>query len=63
MKETKNAYKILVRKPDGKNLFGRPRHRRVDNILIDFKNRVWRCGIDLSGSERGPVKSEYAGEP
>jgi hypothetical protein len=27
MGEVKNAYKILSRKPEGKRLLGRPRHR------------------------------------
>jgi hypothetical protein len=29
---TKNAYRILVGKPEGKRTLGRPRHRWVDNI-------------------------------
>jgi hypothetical protein len=35
MREKRNAYEILVGKPDGKRLLGRPRHRWVDNIKID----------------------------
>jgi hypothetical protein len=33
--ERRSAYKLLVGKPDGKRLLGRPRRRRVDNIKID----------------------------
>jgi hypothetical protein len=37
MGEKRNAYRILVRKPEGKRLLGRQRRRRVNNIKIDFK--------------------------
>jgi hypothetical protein len=30
--EKRNAYRILVGKPEGNIPFGRPRRRRVDNI-------------------------------
>jgi hypothetical protein len=36
MGEKKNAYRLLVRKPEGKRLLGRPRLRWVDNIKIDL---------------------------
>jgi hypothetical protein len=32
--EKRNAYRILVGKPEGKRLLGRPRRRSVDNIKI-----------------------------
>jgi hypothetical protein len=35
MGETRNAYRILVRKPEGKRPVGRPRRRWVDNIKMD----------------------------
>jgi hypothetical protein len=31
-----NAYKILVRKPEGKRPLGRPRSRWKDNIRVDL---------------------------
>jgi hypothetical protein len=34
MGEMRNAYKILVRKHEGKRTLGRPRHRWEDNIRI-----------------------------
>jgi hypothetical protein len=34
--EKRNAYKILVRKPDGKRPPGRPRRRWVVNIKMDI---------------------------
>jgi hypothetical protein len=37
MGETKNAYRILVGKPEGKRPLGRPRRRWVDNIKIDLR--------------------------
>jgi hypothetical protein len=36
MGETKNAYMILVGKPEGKRPLGRPRRRWVDNIKMDL---------------------------
>jgi hypothetical protein len=37
----KNAYRILVGKPEGKRPLGRPRCRWVDNIKIDLKEIGW----------------------
>jgi hypothetical protein len=33
----RNAYKILVGKPEGKRLLGRPRRRWEDNIKMDLR--------------------------
>jgi hypothetical protein len=41
----RNAYSILVRKPEGKRLLGRPRRRWVDNIEIDLREESWD-GLD-----------------
>jgi hypothetical protein len=35
--EKRNAYRILVRKPERKRPLGRPRRRWVDNIKIDLR--------------------------
>jgi hypothetical protein len=35
--EKRNAYRILVGKPEGKRSLGRPRRRWVDDIKIDHK--------------------------
>jgi hypothetical protein len=35
--EKRNANRLLVGKPEGKRLLGRPRHRWVDNIKMDLK--------------------------
>jgi hypothetical protein len=32
MREVRNAYKILIEKPEGKGPLGRPRHRWEGNI-------------------------------
>jgi hypothetical protein len=41
MGETRNAYRILVGKPEGKRPLGRPRSRLVDNIKIDLREIEW----------------------
>jgi hypothetical protein len=39
----RNAYRILLGKPEGKRLLGRPRPRRVHNIKMDLREdgMVW----------------------
>jgi hypothetical protein len=39
--EKRNAYRILVGKPEGKRLLGRPRCRWVDNIEMDLREIEW----------------------
>jgi hypothetical protein len=41
MGEKRTAYRILVRKPEGKRPQGRPRRRWVDNIKIDLREIGW----------------------
>jgi hypothetical protein len=41
MGEMRNAYRILVGKPEEKRLLGRPRHRWVDNIKMDPREIGW----------------------
>jgi hypothetical protein len=50
MGETRNAYRILVGKPEGKRPLGRPRRRWVDNIEIYFTEIGWdgMCWIELA---------------
>jgi hypothetical protein len=41
----KNAYRILVGKPEGKIPLGRLRRRWVDNIKMDLRDMGW-YGVD-----------------
>jgi hypothetical protein len=44
--EKRNAYKILVRKSEGKKPVGRLRCKWMDNIKMDLREIRW-CGMDL----------------
>jgi hypothetical protein len=41
MGEKRNAYRVLMGKPEGKMPPGRPRHRWVDNIKIYLREIGW----------------------
>jgi hypothetical protein len=41
MGKKRNAYRILVGKPEGKRPLGRPRRRWVDNIKMDLREIGW----------------------
>jgi hypothetical protein len=43
--EKRNAYRILVGKPEGKRPVGRPRRRWLDNIKVDLREIEWD-GVD-----------------
>jgi hypothetical protein len=45
MGKTRNAYRILVGKPEGKRPLGRPRRRWVDTIKMDLREIGWD-GLD-----------------
>jgi hypothetical protein len=40
--EKKNAYRLLVGKPEGKRSLGRSRRKWVDNIRMDIGEVGWR---------------------
>jgi hypothetical protein len=67
MKEEKrNAFSILVGKPEGKRPLGTPRRRWEDNIRMDLKrDRMGWYGLDSSGSGQGLVEGpcEHGNEP
>jgi hypothetical protein len=48
MGEKKNAYRILVGKPEGKRPLGRPGCRWLDSIKVDLREIRWD-GIDWIG--------------
>jgi hypothetical protein len=50
MVQTRNSYRILVGKPEGKRPLGRPRRRCVDNIKMDLREIGWdgRDWIELA---------------
>jgi hypothetical protein len=41
MGEKRNAYRLLVGKPEGRRPLGRPRRRWLDNIRIDLVHMGW----------------------
>jgi hypothetical protein len=43
--EKRNAYRILVGKPEGKRQLGRPRRRWVNNIKMELREIGWD-GVD-----------------
>jgi hypothetical protein len=45
MGKKRNAYRILVGKPEGKIPLGRPRRRWVNNIKMDLREIGWN-GLD-----------------
>jgi hypothetical protein len=59
MGEKKNAYRILVGKPEGNKTFGRPRSRCVVSIKMDLRER--ECDgidwIDLAQDRRALVNT------
>jgi hypothetical protein len=43
MGEMRNAFSILVGKPEGKRQLERSRHRWEDNISMDLWKIMWEC--------------------
>jgi hypothetical protein len=41
MRSKRNAYRILVGKPEGKRSLGRSRHRRVGNVKMHLRDIGW----------------------
>jgi hypothetical protein len=41
LEEKRNAFRLLVEKPEGKRPLRRPRHRWVDNIRLDLGEVGW----------------------
>jgi hypothetical protein len=66
MGEKRNAYRLLMRRPEGKGPLGRPRRRFVDNIRMDLGEVGWG-DVDWIGlaKDRNRVESccEFGIEP
>jgi hypothetical protein len=46
-----SSFKVLIGKPEGKRLFGRPKSKWEDNIKMGLKRKiVEECGLDPLGS-------------
>jgi hypothetical protein len=45
MGERRDAYRVLVGKPEGKRFLGRPMHRQEYNIKM-YLQEVWWVGVD-----------------
>jgi hypothetical protein len=64
MGQQRNAYRILVGKPERKRPLGRPRRRWVGNIKMDLREIGWD-GVDWIDMTQGPVEGscEHSNEP
>jgi hypothetical protein len=52
MGEKRNAYRLLVGKPEGKRPLGRRKRRWVDNIRMYFGKAEWG-DVDWIGMDKG----------
>jgi hypothetical protein len=46
MWEWRVTFRVLVGKPQGKRLLGRPKGRREDDIQVDIQQAGWGYGLD-----------------
>jgi hypothetical protein len=53
--EKRNAYRLLMGKPEGRRPLGRPRRRWVDNIRMDLRGMGWG-DVDWIGLAQGRDK-------
>jgi hypothetical protein len=62
--EKRNAYRLLVGKPEGKSPLGSPRRRWLDNIKMNPVEVGW-CDVDWECSTNGEKRNAYrlAGKP
>jgi hypothetical protein len=57
MGKIRNAYNILVGKPEGKRPLGRPRRRWRDNIVMDLKEMWWESVAQDRDQWRAPLNT------
>jgi hypothetical protein len=50
MEEKRNAYRVLVGKPEWKRPLGRPRRKEEDYIKMDLRDRMGWYGLGSTGS-------------
>jgi hypothetical protein len=62
MGEKRNAYRLLVGKPEGKSSLGRPRRRWLDNIRMDLVEVGWG-NVDWIGLAQVKNSCEFGIEP
>jgi hypothetical protein len=55
MGEDRKVYKVLVGKPEGKRLLGRPRRRWEDGIIMDLREIGWGVWIGFDWLSTGTV--------
>jgi hypothetical protein len=60
--EKRNAYRILMGKPEEKKQLGRSRRKWVNNIKMDLKEIVWD-GIDWIDLAQDMDSCEHGNEP
>jgi hypothetical protein len=53
--EKRNAYRILVGKPEGKKTLEGPRYRWVDNIKMDLREIGWNPKVHYHVHKNPPV--------
>ena len=63
MEHSRNAYRILVRKPEGNRSLGRPRCRWEDNIEMDLKKVCCDAGDWLDFAQDGGGLCTEGNEP
>jgi hypothetical protein len=62
MGEKRNAYRLLLGKPEGRRPLGRPRRRWVDNIRMDLVDVGWG-GVDWIALAQDRESCEFGIEP
>jgi hypothetical protein len=64
MRESRDAYRILVGKPEGRRPLGKSRLKREDNIKMNVRQAGWKLALDRSGSKQEQVTGscEYGNE-